>query len=169
MDQVVNLPRMRSQLPGSDPPSRLTPTSTLPSVSTRSIQRPGKFASWDATSSSPNWHLEYSARQTYGASAPIAADAPLSAGWWHNVPKAFETNYVAFKQFYSFRGHGANRLPECTQANGCVSDIICDLRASMRSEICSSVLVPMKKRDDGDEDAAADVSFDVSAVTFSSW
>ncbi|KAF9105018.1 hypothetical protein BGX29_000830 [Mortierella sp. GBA35] len=116
-----------------------------------------KSASWNATSSSPNWHLEYSARQTYGASAPIAADAPLSAGWWHNVPKAFETNYVAFKQFYSFRGHGANRLPECTQANGCVSDIICDLRASMRSEICSSVLVPMKKRDDGDEDAAADV------------
>ncbi|KAK3837051.1 MAG: Metallo-dependent phosphatase-like protein [Linnemannia elongata] len=107
-----------------------------------------KSASWDATGSSPNWHLEYSARQAHSAYVPIAADQPLSAGWWHNVTNVLESNPAAFKQYWSLRGHSANRLPECTQANGCVADIICDLRAGMRSEICSSVVVPLKKRDD---------------------
>ncbi|OAQ33614.1 hypothetical protein K457DRAFT_122099 [Linnemannia elongata AG-77] len=116
-----------------------------------------KSASWDATDSSPNWHLEYSARQTYSTYVPIAADQPLSAGWWHNVTNVLESNPAAFKQYWSLRGHSANRLPECTQANGCVADIVCDLHASMRSEICSSVVVPLKKRDD-------DYSHDASAA-----
>ncbi|KAG0276653.1 hypothetical protein BGZ95_007245 [Linnemannia exigua] len=107
-----------------------------------------KSASWDASGSSPNWHLEYSARQAYSAYVPIAADAPLSATWWHNITSVLQSNPAAFKQFWSYRGHSAHRLPECTQANGCVSDIICDLRASMRSEICSGVVLPVKKRDD---------------------
>ncbi|KAF9293883.1 hypothetical protein BGZ88_004759 [Linnemannia elongata] len=114
-------------------------------------------ASWDATDSSPNWHLEYSARQTYSTYVPIAADQPLSAGWWHNATNVLESNPAAFKQYWSLRGHSANRLPECTQANGCVADIVCDLHASMRSEICSSVVVPLKKRDD-------DYSHDASAA-----
>ncbi|KAF9326023.1 hypothetical protein BGZ91_002137, partial [Linnemannia elongata] len=57
-------------------------------------------ATWDATGSSPNWHLEYSARKSYGAYAPIAADQPLSAGWWHNVTSAFETNPAAFQDYW---------------------------------------------------------------------
>ncbi|KAH7055483.1 hypothetical protein BKA57DRAFT_501982 [Linnemannia elongata] len=114
--------------------------------------------SWnDATDSSPNWHLEYSARQTYSTYVPIAADQPLSAGWWHNATNVLESNPAAFKQYWSLRGHSANRLTECTQVSGCVADIVCDLHASMRSEICSSVVVPLKKRDD-------DYSHDASAA-----
>lgn len=80
---------------------------------------------------------------------PVLPTQPLSAGWWHNVTNVLESNPAAFKQFWSLRGHSAKRLPECMQTNGCVADIVCDLRASMRSEICSSVVVPIKKCDDG--------------------
>ncbi|KAG0289328.1 hypothetical protein BGZ96_007105 [Linnemannia gamsii] len=122
-----------------------------------------KSASWDATGSSPNWHLEYATRNAYPQWAPIAADQPLSSGWWHNVTNVLEANPAAFKHFWSLRSHSANRLPECTQANGCVADIVCDLRASMRSEICSSVVVPIKKRDDDHRhDAATAASADMS-------
>ncbi|KAG0076335.1 hypothetical protein BGZ90_008840 [Linnemannia elongata] len=90
-----------------------------------------KSASWDATDSSPNWHLEYLARQTYSTYAPIAADQPLSAGWWHNVTNVLESNPAAFKQYWSLRGHSANCLPY-------------------------SVIVPLKKRnDDYSHDASA--------------
>ncbi|KAG9067924.1 hypothetical protein KI688_011515 [Linnemannia hyalina] len=121
-----------------------------------------KSASWDATGSSPNRYLEYSARHAYSAYVPIAADQPLSAGWWHNVTNALESNPAAFKQYWSLRGYSANRLPECTHANGCVADIVCDLRASMRSEICNGVVVPLKKRDDDHSHDASAAGADMS-------
>ncbi|KAF9136408.1 hypothetical protein BG015_003153 [Linnemannia schmuckeri] len=98
-----------------------------------------KSASWDLIGSTPNWHLEYSARLTYSQWVPLAADQPLSAAWWHNITNFLESSPEVFKQYWSLRDHNANRLPEGTQANGCVPDNVYDLRASMRSEICSSV------------------------------
>ncbi|KAG0066033.1 hypothetical protein BGZ89_007695 [Linnemannia elongata] len=94
-------------------------------------------ASWDATDSSPNWHLEYSARQTYSTYVPIAADQPLSAGWWHNATNVLESNPAAFKQYWSLRGHSANRLPD-------------------------SVVVPLKKRDDNYSHDASAAGADMS-------
>ncbi|KAF9550906.1 hypothetical protein EC957_011453 [Mortierella hygrophila] len=97
-----------------------------------------KSTSWDATGSSPNWHLEYSARHTYSTYVPIAVDQPLSAGCWYNVTNVLESNPAGFNQYWSLRDHSANRLPY------------------MRSEICSGVVVPLKKRgDDNSHDASA--------------
>ena len=112
-------------------------------------------ATWDATGSSPNWHLEYSARKAYGAHVPIAADKPLSAGWWHNVTSAFETNPAAFQDYWTFRGKSAKRLPACTAANGCAKETICNLRAGKSSDACSEIHFSVK-RDLNDDTEAAD-------------
>jgi sphingomyelin phosphodiesterase len=109
---------------------------------------------WDATGSSPNWHLEYSARKAYGASVPIAADQPLSAGWWHNVTSAFETSPEAFQNYWTFRGKSANRLPACTVANGCTKETICNLRAGKSSDACSEIRFSVKRDIHGEADAA---------------
>ncbi|KAF9128584.1 hypothetical protein BGW39_004939 [Mortierella sp. 14UC] len=61
-----------------------------------------------------------------------------NAPWWHNVTNILTSNPAAFKQFWSYRGHAANRLPD------------------MRSEICSSVVLPIKKRDDEEHEPMAD-------------
>ncbi|KAG0297112.1 hypothetical protein BGZ96_007663 [Linnemannia gamsii] len=110
---------------------------------------------WDETGSSPNWHLEYSARKAYGASVPIAADQPLSAGWWHNVTSAFETSPAAFQNYWNFRGKSANRLPACNVANGCTKETICNLRAGKSSDACSEIRFSVK-RDIHDDAEAAD-------------
>ncbi|KAG0042518.1 hypothetical protein BGZ83_000362 [Gryganskiella cystojenkinii] len=111
-------------------------------------------ASWDASGSSPNWHLEYSARQAYGAYVPIAADKPLSASWWHEVTKTFETNASAFNQYWTYRGKSAGRIPACAPGSTCQSEMICDLRAGKSSDACSKISFALKKREDEGEAVA---------------
>ncbi|KAF9345547.1 hypothetical protein BGX26_003012, partial [Mortierella sp. AD094] len=105
-------------------------------------------ATWDATGASPNWHLEYSARQAYGAFVPIAANAPLSASWWHNVTTAFESNGAAFNQYWSYRGKSANKIGACAAGSACQSEMICDLRAGQSSDSCTKISFSLKKRAD---------------------
>ncbi|KAI8600211.1 Metallo-dependent phosphatase-like protein [Dissophora ornata] len=102
--------------------------------------------SWDASGSTPNWHLEYSARQAYGVFAPIADDAPLSASWWHEVTAAMETNNTAFQEFWTYRGKSADLFGECAADSPCQTQIICNLRAGMSSETCKSLKAKKQKR-----------------------
>ncbi|KAF8932260.1 Metallo-dependent phosphatase-like protein [Dissophora ornata] len=106
-------------------------------------------SNWDVNGSSPNWHLEYSARQAYGAYVPIAADQPLGPSWWHQVTMAFESNATAFQQYYTFRGKSADLLPSCSAGSTCSTELICDLRAGKSSDSCSQIM-PVTKREDGD-------------------
>ncbi|KAG0052698.1 hypothetical protein BGZ83_002217 [Gryganskiella cystojenkinii] len=104
-----------------------------------------KAPQWDAQGTTPNWHLEYSARQAYGAYVPIAADAPLSASWWHNVTTVFEKNDAAFQQYWLYRGKSAGRIPACAAGSACPAEMICDLRAGKSSDACSNVSFGIKR------------------------
>ncbi|KAF9090743.1 hypothetical protein BGX23_005764 [Mortierella sp. AD031] len=106
---------------------------------------------WDATGGSPNWHLEYSARQTYGAYVPIAADAPLSPAWWHNVTKAFETNPAAFQTYWKLRGKSAGLTPACEAGSPCPAEMICNLRAGKSVDSCTKISMGFRKRSDDSE------------------
>ena len=102
-------------------------------------------STWDAQGTTPNWHLEYSARQAYGAHVPIADSEPLGASWWHNVTVAFEQNNTAFQQYWSYRGKSANRIPACAAGSSCPAEMICDLRAGKSSDACSNVSFAIKR------------------------
>ncbi|KAF8932259.1 Metallo-dependent phosphatase-like protein [Dissophora ornata] len=115
-------------------------------------------AAWDAAGSSPNWHLEYSARQAYGAYVPIAAISPLSASWWHNVTVAFESNNTAFQQYWTYRGKSANKMAACASGSACSAEMICDLRAGKSSDSCSAISFTMKRDDSEGEADAMDPS-----------
>ncbi|KAF9116533.1 hypothetical protein BGX27_001827 [Mortierella sp. AM989] len=115
-------------------------------------------ATWDASGSSPNWHLEYSARQAYGAYVPIADNAPLSASWWHNVTTVFESNNAAFQQYWTYRGKSANLQPACAAGGPCPKEMICNLRAGKSSDSCSGIHFSVKRSLDQNEAEAADVA-----------
>ncbi|KAF9934771.1 hypothetical protein FBU30_000065 [Linnemannia zychae] len=123
---------------------------------------------WDASGSTPNWHLEYSARQAYGVFAPLSSpSAPLSASWWHNVTSAFETNPAAFQQYWTYRGKSANRIPACATGSTCPAEMICDLRAGKSSDACSPISFALKARSDAHaraEDTMAAEAMDPSGL-----
>ncbi|GJJ79057.1 sphingomyelin phosphodiesterase [Entomortierella parvispora] len=110
-------------------------------------------ATWDATGATPNWHLEYSARQAYGAYVPIADNAPLSAAWWHNVTLAFESTAAAFTDYWTYRGKSSGLIGACAAGSACSTEMICDLRAGESSQSCSKITLAgaLKKREDGTE------------------
>ncbi|KAF9427909.1 hypothetical protein BGZ94_003882 [Podila epigama] len=109
-----------------------------------------KAAEWDKTGATPNWHLEYSARETYGAYVPINATAPLSASWWHEVTTVFERDNAAFQKFWTFRGKSTNLNPACP--GDCSKSIICDLRAGKSSDSCTGISFSVKREDVDDQD-----------------
>ncbi|KAF9917474.1 hypothetical protein BX616_000874, partial [Lobosporangium transversale] len=112
-------------------------------------------ANWDATGATPNWHLEYSARQAYGAFVPIADNQPLSASWWHNVTTVFEKNDAAFQQYWKYHGKSAAGQPACPASGPCPKEIICNLRAGKSSDSCSGTKFSVKR---SDEEHEADAS-----------
>ncbi|KAI1321164.1 hypothetical protein EDD11_007730 [Mortierella claussenii] len=115
-------------------------------------------AKWDASGATPNWHLEYSARQAYGAFVPIADSQPLSASWWHNVTTVFEKSDAAFQQYWTFRGKSAAGQPACAASGACPKEIICNLRAGKSSDACSGIHFSVKRSDEENQAEAADVS-----------
>jgi sphingomyelin phosphodiesterase len=117
-------------------------------------------SSWDASGSSPNWHLEYSARETYGAYVPIAPTAPLSASWWHNVTTVFEEDDAAFQKYWNYRSKSAGAQQACEAGSVCKKEVICDLRAGKSSDACSKGKVSNnhKRDDDAQKEAEADPS-----------
>ncbi|KAF9584348.1 hypothetical protein BGW38_006781 [Lunasporangiospora selenospora] len=117
---------------------------------------------WDATNSGPNWHLEYSARQAYGAHVPIAADAPLSAAWWHNVTNVMEKNDAVFQQYWKYRGKSAGRLPACAAGSACIKEMICDLRAGQSVDACTKK--SLNRRDLNGAETETEASADDSGI-----
>ncbi|KAG9072015.1 hypothetical protein KI688_006237 [Linnemannia hyalina] len=107
-------------------------------------------STWDAKGTTPNWHLEYSARAAYTPylSSPSAATQPLSPAWWHNVTVAFESNPAAFQKYWTYRGKSANKMPACTNGSACPKEMICDLRAGKSSDSCSPISISLKARSD---------------------
>ncbi|KAG0342553.1 hypothetical protein BG000_003552 [Podila horticola] len=95
-----------------------------------------KGAEWDATGATPDWHLEYSAREAYTLYAPLADSEPLSASWWHNVATAFETNDEAFQKFWLYRGKSSGKIGACSADGVCPSEIICRIKNGESAEIC---------------------------------
>ncbi|KAG0220411.1 hypothetical protein BGX33_000086 [Mortierella sp. NVP41] len=97
-------------------------------------------ATWDATGATPNWHLEYSARQAYGVHVPIAADKPLSAAWWHNVTVVFEADPAnmtgPFQDFWKRRGKSSKLIPTCLANTTCPAEMICQLRSGKDADNC---------------------------------
>ncbi|KAG0304571.1 hypothetical protein BGZ98_005319 [Dissophora globulifera] len=112
-------------------------------------------ASWDTAGTSPNWHLEYSARQAYGAYVPVAANQPLSASWWHQVTMAFESNSTAFQQYWTYRGKSANMMGSCEANTTCPADMICNMRAGNSADTCSHITFSIKRNDEEQETADA--------------
>ncbi|KAG0005914.1 hypothetical protein BGZ79_000608 [Entomortierella chlamydospora] len=96
-------------------------------------------STWDATNSTPQWTLEYSARETYGAYVPIADNAPLSASWWHNVTTAFQNNDTAFQMYWNLRGKSADKISACLNSTSCPSEMICNLRAGRSNDTCTPI------------------------------
>ncbi|KAF9356356.1 Sphingomyelin phosphodiesterase [Mortierella sp. AD094] len=96
-------------------------------------------STWDATNSTPQWTLEYSARQAYGAYVPVADNAPLSPSWWHNVTNAFQNNDTAFQLYWTLRGKSAGRIPACPNSTTCPNEMICDLRAGRSNDTCTPI------------------------------
>ncbi|KAF9111520.1 Sphingomyelin phosphodiesterase [Mortierella sp. AM989] len=94
---------------------------------------------WDATNSTPEWTLEYSARKAYGAYVPLPDNVPLSASWWHNVTNAFQSNDTAFQQYWNFRGKSSGKIPVCSNATACPNQMICDLRAGRSNDSCTPI------------------------------
>lgn len=123
-----------------------------------------KAATWDATGATPDWHLEYSAREAYGAHVPIAADQPLSPAWWHNVTNAFESNDAAFQKYWTYRGKSANRMAACTTNTSCPKEMICDMRAGKSTDTCSQPSFGLQKREDGTEYDDGPVALDASGL-----
>ncbi|KAG0380983.1 MAG: Metallo-dependent phosphatase-like protein [Linnemannia gamsii] len=123
-----------------------------------------KAATWDATGATPDWHLEYSAREAYGAHVPIAPDQPLSPAWWHNVTNAFESNNTAFQKYWTYRGKSANRMSECTSNTTCPKEMICDMRAGKSTDTCSGPSFGLQKREDGTEYDEGPLAADVSSI-----
>ncbi|KAF9192897.1 hypothetical protein BGZ50_008138 [Haplosporangium sp. Z 11] len=103
-------------------------------------------AEWDKTGATPNWHLEYSAREAYGAYVPVAANEPLSASWWHNVTMVFEKNDAAFQQYWTFRDKSAKRSPACAAGGPCPAEMICNLRAGKSADSCTGISIGNHKR-----------------------
>ncbi|KAH7055369.1 Metallo-dependent phosphatase-like protein [Linnemannia elongata] len=114
-------------------------------------------AKWDAEGTTPNWHVEYSAREAYGVSVPIAADKPLSAAWWHNVTVAFEADPAnmtgLFQDFWKRRGKSSKLIPTCLGNTTCPSEMICTLRSAQGADAC---VVPQggpkRRTEEGDEE-----------------
>ncbi|KAI8354462.1 Metallo-dependent phosphatase-like protein [Mortierella sp. GBAus27b] len=111
---------------------------------------------WDASGATPNWHLEYSARQAYGAFVPIADNQPLSASWWHDVTTVFEKNDGAFQKYWTFRGKSAGRQAACAAGSQCQKEIICNLRAGKSSDACTAIKFSVSKRADSNSTAIAE-------------
>ncbi|KAF9144248.1 hypothetical protein BGX30_013426 [Mortierella sp. GBA39] len=109
-------------------------------------------STWDATGATPNWHLEYSARQTYSAYVPIAADKPLSASWWHDVTKAFETNPAAFQTYWKLRSKSSGLQLACPAGSPCPAEMICNLRAGKSSDSCTKISLTLSRRSDVDSE-----------------
>ncbi|KAG0012156.1 hypothetical protein BGZ82_002704, partial [Podila clonocystis] len=105
-------------------------------------------AEWDATGTTPNWHLEYSARAAYGAYVPINATQPLSASWWHDVTTAFEKTPAAFQKYWTYRGKSTNLQAACEAGSACQKEMICDLRAGKSSDACSGISFSLKREDE---------------------
>ncbi|KAG0024444.1 hypothetical protein BGZ81_007716 [Podila clonocystis] len=95
-----------------------------------------KGVEWDATEATPDWHLEYSAREAYSPYAPLEESEPLSASWWHNVAVAFETNDIAFQKFWLHRSKSSGKIGACPADSACPSEIICRLKNGQSAEIC---------------------------------
>lgn len=114
-------------------------------------------AKWDAEGTTPNWHVEYSAREAYGVSVPIAADKPLSAAWWHNVTVAFEADPAnmtgLFQDFWKRRGKSSKLIPTCLGNTTCPSEMICTLRSAQGADACVVPQGGLKRRtEEGDEE-----------------
>ncbi|KAF9925524.1 hypothetical protein FBU30_004688 [Linnemannia zychae] len=113
-------------------------------------------AVWDATGTTPNWHIEYSAREAYGAHVPIATNKPLSASWWHNVTVAFEADPAnmtgPFQDFWKRRGKSSKLIPTCLGNTTCPAEMICMLRSARGADACIVPGSGFRKRDENDHE-----------------
>ncbi|KAG0087646.1 hypothetical protein BGZ92_007138 [Podila epicladia] len=113
-----------------------------------------KAVQWDKDNTTPDWHLEYSAREAYGAYVPINATEPLSASWWHSVTNAFEKNNTAFQTYWSYYNKQSPKTVVCDGPSGCQREIICAARAGKSEDACTAPAFPLKREDE--EAGAAD-------------
>ncbi|KAG0248626.1 hypothetical protein BGZ95_007973, partial [Linnemannia exigua] len=113
-------------------------------------------ATWDATGATPNWHVEYSAREAYGVHVPIAPTAPLSAAWWHNVTVAFEADPAnitgPFQDFWKRRGKMSKLIPTCLGNTTCPGEMICTLRSARGADACIVPGSGFRKRAEDEEE-----------------
>ncbi|KAF9425307.1 hypothetical protein BGZ94_007661 [Podila epigama] len=118
-----------------------------------------KAAQWDRENKTPDWHLEYSARETYGAFVPVAANETLSPNWWHRVSAVLERNDVAFQKYWKYYSKSSTKFPACNVASGCVAEMICSMRSGKSEDKCTAPAFPLKRDDSEEQEAdAADPS-----------
>ncbi|KAI8081271.1 Metallo-dependent phosphatase-like protein [Halteromyces radiatus] len=92
---------------------------------------------------SPNWHIEYSAKQEYNSSKAFlpSTNSPLTPEWWHKVTEEMEDNQEVFNKYWRHRVRSSPKIPPCDEQ--CQSNAICAIRAGkseLRCDYDSDVL-----------------------------
>ncbi|KAF9543678.1 hypothetical protein EC957_000533 [Mortierella hygrophila] len=118
-------------------------------------------AQWDAKSETPNWHVEYSAREAYSPYVPLSADEPLSAAWWHNVTEAFENDpgnpTGPFQEYWKRHSKQSTAYATCLANTTCPQQMICALRSATGVDACVAAENGFKKRGDGGNGEAVEM------------
>ncbi|KAF3939204.1 Endopolyphosphatase [Dactylella cylindrospora] len=84
----------------------------------------------------PVWNKLYSAKAAFGSlvSPPLAASAPLSPAFWHNLTVAFEGNDGAFQAWFDRKIADFQTSENCDAE--CKANEICQMRASATELSC---------------------------------
>ncbi|KAF9325553.1 hypothetical protein BG006_010976, partial [Podila minutissima] len=112
-----------------------------------------KAAQCDKDSTTPDWHVEYSARETYSAYVPINATEPLSASWWQGVTHAFKKNSTAFQTYWSYYNRQSPKTVVSDGPSGCQHEIVYAACAGKSEDARTAPAFPLK-REDKEADAA---------------
>ncbi|ORX59557.1 sphingomyelin phosphodiesterase [Hesseltinella vesiculosa] len=84
----------------------------------------------------PNWHVEYSARDAYHspkANLPHG-QSPLLASWWHKVTEEMESNNATFEKYWRYRSKSSPIVRPCDES--CMEETICNIRAGKAEHRC---------------------------------
>jgi sphingomyelin phosphodiesterase len=108
------------------------------------------MSSPDYQTTGPVWQEYYSAKATYGplVTPPLTdVSAELTPAFWHNLTTVFESNDVAFQEYYARKSRGWN-VNSCTGT--CQTQEICQMRAAQSQYNCAEITpgINFKKRDE---------------------
>lgn len=102
-----------------------------------------KASEWDAQGTTPNWGLEYSARQIYGSAINWPNTTSLNPQFWWTLTDALASNTTDLfdTTYYKFRSKSSGLGGACDAT--CKNGIICGLRTGRSDQTCGSISEPV--------------------------